>query len=166
MVSVASFFVSRVDTAIGRLLAERGRDDLAVRAGVANARVAYGRFQELFGDARFAALAGAGARVQRPLWASTGVKDERYRDVMYVEELAGPDTVNTMPLATFEAFADHGEARDALTGTEQGARRTLADLRDAGIDLDAVTGRLLGDGIEAFEVAMGKLLASIERRGG
>jgi len=77
--------------------------------------------------------------LQRPLWASTGVKDERYRDVMYVEELAGPDTVNTMPLATLEAFADHGKARDALTGDDADARRTLEQLRDAGVDLDEVT---------------------------
>ena len=166
VVSVASFFVSRVDTAVDRLLAERGRDDLAGHAWIANARVAYARFRELFSGERFAALAECGARVQRPLWASTGVKDERYRDVMYVEELAGPDTVDTMPLATLEAFADHGQAHDALTGSEEDARRTLADLREAGIDLDEVTARLLVDGIEAFQVAMEKLLASIDRRRG
>ncbi len=164
VVSVASFFVSRVDTAVDRALAQRGRDDLAGRAGIANARVAYARFGELFSGERFAALAERGARAQRPLWASTGVKDERYRDVMYVEELAGPDTVDTMPLATLEAFADHGHARDALTGHEEDARRTLAELRDAGIDLDEVTERLLVEGIDAFEVAMGNLLASIDRR--
>lgn len=95
-----------------------------------------------------------------------GVKDERYRDVMYVEELAGRDTVNTMPLATLEAFADHGQVHDALTGSEQDARRTLAELHDAGVDLDHVTERLLVEGIGAFEVAMGKVLASIERRRG
>ncbi len=166
IVSVASFFVSRVDTAVDRLLAERGGDDLAGQAGIANARVAYARFRELFSGERFAALAGRGARAQRPLWASTGVKDERFRDVMYVEELAGPDTVDTMPLATLEAFADHGRARDALTGSEDDARRALAELREAGLGLDEVTERLLVEGIEAFEVAMGKLLASIDRRRG
>ena len=164
VVSVASFFVSRVDATVDRRLAERGREDLRGRAGIANARVAFARFRELFSGDRFAALAEHGARVQRPLWASTGVKDERYRDTMYVEELAGPDTVDTMPLATLEAFADHGEARDALTGTEAEARRTLAELRDAGIDLDDVTERLLAAGIEAFEVAMGQLVDSIEAR--
>ena len=166
VVSVASFFVSRVDTAVDRLLAERGRDDLAGHAGIANARVAYARFRELFSGERFAALAERGARVQRPLWASTGVNDERYRDMMYVEQLAGPDTVDTMPLATLEAFADHGQAHDRLTGSDQDARRTLADMRAAGLDLDGLTERLLIEGIEAFKVAVGKLLASIDRRRG
>ena len=166
VVSVASFFVSRVDTAVDRRLAELGREDLRGRAAIANARVAFARFRELFAGDRFVALAEHGARVQRPLWASTGVKDERYRDTMYVEELAGPDTIDTMPLPTLEAFADHGDARDALTGTEQEARRTLAELGAVGIDLEAVTDRLLAAGIEAFEVAMGKLVASIERRRG
>ncbi len=166
IVSVASFFVSRVDIAVDGMLAERGRDELAGRAAIANARIAHARFGELFSGERFAALAERGARAQRPLWASTGVKDERYRDVMYVEELAGRDTVDTMPLATLEAFAEHGHARDALSGSAPDARRTLAELRAAGVDLDQVTGRLLVDGIEAFAVAMGKLLTSIERRRG
>ena len=164
VVSVASFFVSRVDSAVDPLVAERGREDLAGRAAIANARIAYTRFRELHSGERFAALAARGAQAQRPLWASTGVKDARYRDTMYVEELAGPDTVDTMPLATLEAFADHGHARDALTGSEQNARRTLAELREAGVDLDRVTDRLLFEGIEAFDVAMGRLLASIDRR--
>ena len=164
VVSVASFFVSRVDTAVDQLLAQRGRDDLAGRAGIANARIAYARFGELFRGERFNQLVPAGARMQRPLWASTGVKDARYRDTMYVEELAGPDTVNTMPLATLEAFADHGNPRDAVSGTQEDARRTMAELRDAGIDVEEVSERLLAEGIEAFEVAMSKLLASIERR--
>lgn len=166
VVSVASFFVSRVDTAVDRLLAERGRDALAGRAAIANARIAYARCRELFTGERFATLAKLGARVQRPLWASTGVKDERYPDVMYVEELAGRDTVNTMPLSTLEAFADHGQVRDALTGSEQDARQTLEELHDAGIDLDEVTERLLVEDIDAFGVAMAKLLASIDRRRG
>ena len=148
---------------LSRAMIERGELARLVRE---HARVAFARFRELFSGDRFAALAEHGARVQRPLWASTGVKDERYRDTMYVEELAGPDTVDTMPLATLEAFADHGEARDALTGTEAEARRTLAELRDAGIDLDDVTERLVAAGIEAFEVAMGQLVDSIERRRG
>lgn len=164
IVSVASFFVSRVDTEVDRRLVERGRGDLSGRAGIANARIAYARFGELFGGERFAALAALGARVQRPLWALTGVKDPSYRDVMYVEELAGPDTVNTMPPGTLEAFADHGLARDALTGSEQDARRTLVDLRAAGVDLDEVADLLLRQGIEAFARAMGGLLDSIQRR--
>lgn len=164
IVSVASFFVSRVDTAIDALLRERGRDDLLGQAGIANARLAYAHFRRLFATQRFAQLAAAGARVQRPLWASTGVKDPRYRDVMYVEELAGPDTVNTMPLATLEAFSTHGTAHDALTGTEKEAQETLTRLHDAGIGLDAVTAQLLADGIAAFEEAMARLLASVESR--
>ena len=166
VVSVASFFVSRVDTAVDSRLAERGRDDLAGRAAVANARLAYARFGDLFAGTRFAALSEHGARVQRPLWASTGVKDKRYRDVMYVEELAGPGTVNTMPQATLEALVDHGQIRDALTGSEDEAAQTMADVRDAGVDLGAVTERLLIEGIETFELAMAKLLASIDRRRG
>jgi transaldolase len=164
VVSVASFFVSRVDAAVDRLLDERRRGDLAGQAAIANARVAYASFRLLFSGERFAALRDRGARVQRPLWASTGVKDPRYRDVMYVEELAGPDTVNTMPPATLEAFADHGTVRDALTGTEEQALTSLAELRGAGVDLDAVTDRLLVEGIEAFEGAMQRLLATIDRR--
>jgi transaldolase len=164
VVSVASFFVSRVDTAVDRLLADRGRDDLAGRAGIANARIAYARFRQKAAGERMKALADHGARLQRPLWASTGVKNPRYRDVMYVEELAGPDTINTMPLATLLAFADHGEARDALSGTADHAAFDLAELRHAGVDLDEVAELLLHDGIEAFEVATAKLLAGIERR--
>ncbi len=164
VVSVASFFVSRVDAVVDRLLAGTGRDDLAGRAGIANARIAYARFQKLTAGARFARLVTAGARAQRPLWASTGVKDPRYRDTLYVEELAGPDTVNTMPLATLEAFADHGQPSDALTGTEDDARRTLGALQMAGIDLAGVGERLLTEGLEAFAAAMDRLLESIERR--
>jgi transaldolase len=164
LVSVASFFVSRVDTAIDRLLAQRGREDLAGRAGIANARFAYARFRQLHASERFTGLIPAGARIQRPLWASTGVKDPRYRDTMYVDELAGPDIINTMPLATLEGFADHGRPRDALTGRGDEAARTLAELDGAGIDLDEVTRGLLEEGIEAFGVAMTKLIAGIERR--
>jgi transaldolase len=114
--SVASFFVSRVDTAVDRLLAERGRDDLAGRAAVANARLAYARAAALFGGERFAALRRAGARPQRLLWASTGTKDPRYRDVKYVEELAGPGVINTMPPAR-EFFTEHGRWPDEAPPT-------------------------------------------------
>ena len=164
VVSVASFFVSRVDAAVDRQLAATGRDDLAGRAGIANARVAYAHFGELTASERFARLAVAGARVQRPLWASTGVKDSRYRDTLYVEELAGPDTVNTMPLATLEAFAERGEPRDALTGTGDDARRTLDALEVAGIDLLEVGDQLLIEGLASFAAAMNRLLESIEHR--
>ena len=159
--SVASFFVSRVDTAVDRLLAERGRDDLAGRAAVANARLAYARAATLFGGERFVRLRRAGARPQRLLWASTGTKDERYGDVKYVEELAGPGVVNTMPLATLAAFRDRGHVRDALTGSAPVARATLADIAAAGVDLDAVTARLLDEGVAAFAASMDELLAGL-----
>ena len=159
--SVASFFVSRVDTAVDRLLAARGRADLAGRAAVANARLAYARADELFGGERFAALREAGARPQRLLWASTGTKDPRYSDVKYVEELAGPGVVNTMPPATLAAFRDHGRVADVLTGSAPAARAVLDELVAAGVDLDAVTARLLDEGVAAFAASMRDLLAGL-----
>jgi transaldolase len=159
--SVASFFVSRVDTAVDRLLAERGRADLAGRAAVANARLAYARAAALFGGERFADLRRAGARPQRLLWASTGTKDPRYSDVKYVEELAGPGVINTMPPATLAAFRHHGRVADALTDSAPAARAALADIAAAGVDLDAVTARLLDDGVAAFAASMDELLAGL-----
>jgi transaldolase len=159
--SVASFFVSRVDTAVDRLLAERGRDDLAGRAAVANARLAYARAGELFGGERFAALRDAGAHPQRLLWASTGTKDPRYSDVKYVEELAGPGVVNTMPPATLAAFREHGGVADALTGSAPAARAVLDELAAAAVDLDAVTARLLDEGVAAFAASTRDLLAGL-----
>lgn len=123
--SVASFFVSRVDSAVDRLLAERGREGLAGRAGVANARLAFAHASTVFNGPRLAGLRAAGARPQRPLWASTGTKDPRYSDVKYVEGLAGPGIVNTMPPATLAAFRDRGVARDRLTGSRPAAHATL-----------------------------------------
>jgi transaldolase len=159
--SVASLFVSRVDTAVDRLLADRGRDDLAGRAAVANARIAYARAGALFGGERFADLRRAGARPQRVLWASTGTKDPRYRDVKYVEELAGPGVINTMPPATLAAFRDHGRVADALTGSAPEASAALDELAAAGVDLDAVTARLLDEGVAAFADSMRDLLAGL-----
>jgi transaldolase len=159
--SVASFFVSRVDTAVDRLLAERGRDHVAGRAAVANARLAYARAAAVFGGERFAALRRAGARPQRLLWASTGTKDARYSDVKYVEELAGPGVINTMPPATLAAFRHHGRVADALTGSAPAARAALAEIAAAGVDLDAVTARLLDDGVAAFAASMDELLTGL-----
>ena len=159
--SVASFFVSRVDTAVDRLLAERGREDLAGHAAVANARLAYTRAAELFGGERFADLRRAGGRPQRLLWASTGTKDARYSDVKYVEELAGPGVVNTMPPATLAAFRDHGRAADALTGSAPAARAALDEIAATGVDLNAVTARLLDEGVAAFAASMDELLAGL-----
>jgi transaldolase len=160
--SVASFFVSRVDTNVDRKLAELGRADLAGRAAIANARLAYRRFKETFSGPRWEALRHAGAALQRPLWASTSTKDPRYRDTIYVEELVGPHTVNTMPLQTLLAVADHGELRGATA--EQDPGPDLAALAEAGIDMDRVTDELLVDGVTQFDDALRRLLDGIEER--
>jgi transaldolase/glucose-6-phosphate isomerase len=160
--SVASFFVSRVDTNVDRRLEQLGRTDLAGTAALANARAAYLRFTELFSGDRWDALAAVGGAVQRPLWASTGTKNPHYPDTMYVDGLIAPHTVNTMPLATLLAFADHGTV-PGLTG-EIDPSSDLRALADAGIDLDQVTDELLVDGVEQFEEAMNRLLAGIEER--
>ncbi len=164
LASVASFFVSRVDTMVDDELAERGAGELSGTAGVANARLAYGRFEEMLASERWSRLAAAGARPQRPLWASTGTKNHAYSDVKYVEELAGPSVVNTMPLETLHAFADHGEAADRLTGSAAEAQEQIAALEAAGISVDEVTERLLDEGIDKFAASMQALLAGIERR--
>ena len=160
--SVASFFVSRVDTNVDRKLEELSRPDLAGTAAVANAREAYGRFKAIFSGPRWEGLSHAGAAVQRPLWASTGVKNPRYPDTMYVDELIGPDIVNTMPMATLHAVADHGEVTGPTADRDPTA--DLDALREAGIDLEQVTDELLVDGVKQFEDAMNRLLAGIEER--
>jgi transaldolase / glucose-6-phosphate isomerase len=164
LASVASFFVSRVDTMVDDQLAERGAGELSGTAGVANARLAYGWFEEMLASERWARLAEAGARPQRPLWASTGTKNHAYSDVKYVEELAGPSVVNTMPLETLHAFADHGETTDRLTGSAAEAQEEIEALEVAGISIDEVTERLLDEGIDKFSASMQALLAGIERR--
>jgi transaldolase / glucose-6-phosphate isomerase len=160
--SVASFFVSRVDTEVDKRLAAAGREDLQGRAGLANARAAYAAFQRVFQGEEFAALRAAGCPVQRPLWASTGVKNPAYPETMYVYGLVAPDTVNTMPLPTLQAAAGKGEVTGATAAADPSA--DLAALAGAGIDLDDVTDKLLRDGIEAFVVPMNKLLAGVEAK--
>jgi transaldolase len=161
--SVASFFVSRVDTEVDKRLEETGRPDLLGSAAVANARAAYVRFKEIFHGDRFAELRDAGAHVQRPLWASTGVKNPHYPDTKYVDELIAPDTVNTMPLPTMMAFADHGDVTGATADADgDEVQRELQALADAGIDLNDVTDKLLRDGVRLFEDAMEKLIAGVE----
>jgi len=163
--SVASFFVSRVDTEVDKRLKAAGSDDaLFGVAGLANARAAYQRFKALFHGERFAALLAAGAPVQRPLWASTGVKDPRYPDTLYVEGLVAPETVNTMPLATLEAARDHAEVDPARPTGDQDPSADLKRLEQAGIDMTDVTLKLLDDGITAFVTPMEKLLAGIEEK--
>jgi len=160
--SVASFFVSRVDSEVDHRLEALGRVDLQGRAGLANARAAYAAFREVFGGERFAALREAGCPVQRPLWASTGVKNPRYPDTLYVDNLVARDTVNTMPLPTLLAEAERGDPIEGSATQDAGAE--LAMLAEAGIDMDDVTDQLLREGIEAFVVPMTKLLDGIERR--
>ena len=160
--SVASFFVSRVDSEVDKRLEALGRMDLAGRAGLANARAAYHAFRRVFDGERFAALREAGAPVQRPLWASTGVKNPAYDETMYVYGLVGRDTVNTMPLPTLTAAARQGEVTGETAADDPAG--DLDALREAGIDIDDVTDKLLRDGIEAFLVPMAKLLDGVERK--
>ena len=173
--SVASFFVSRVDTVVDKLLqdlesaagsaAERKRcRELQGRAAVANARLVYQKFREIFGGSRFLGLKRQGFRVQRPLWASTSTKNPRYRDVLYVETLIGSDTVNTMPLSTLAAFRDHGVVRATLEEDLEAARRTFFQLQELGIDMDAVTLELQEAGVKLFADACDRLTASIRSK--
>jgi transaldolase / glucose-6-phosphate isomerase len=158
--SVASFFVSRVDTEVDKRLDEIGRSDLRGTAAVANARSAYLRFRDVFGGERFAALREAGCPVQRPLWASTGVKDPHYLETKYVETLVGENTVNTMPMPTLLACAEQLEVTPGTA--EQDPSAELQALADAGIDMTDVTETLLRDGIEKFIVPFDRLVESIE----
>jgi transaldolase len=172
--SVASFFVSRVDGEVDKRLdaiaakksgAERDRV-LALRgkAAIANAQLAYKLFREQFGTPRWAALEREGAKLQKPLWASTSTKNPAYRDVMYVEELIGPDTVNTMPPATIDAFRDHGEVRRSVDADYAGAERTIAALASLGIDLAEVTDKLLLDGLASFAKSFDTLTGGLEKK--
>ncbi|MEU8973610.1 transaldolase [Streptomyces monashensis] len=164
--SVASFFVSRVDTEIDKRLDALGTDEakaLRGKAAVANARLAYQAYEEVFSSDRWQALENAGARKQRPLWASTGVKDPAYQDTMYVTDLVAPNTVNTMPEATLEATEDHGEITgDTITGTYEQARADLDALEKLGISYDDVVQVLEDEGVEKFEASWIDLLKSTE----
>jgi transaldolase len=173
--SVASFFVSRVDTAVDRLLDEvilrwpgSPKAETAIslkgRVAVANARLAYARFGQIFSSPGWKELAAEGARAQRPLWASTGTKNPKYSDVLYVEELIGPRTVNTMPLPTIDAFRDHGKVIDTLTGREKEAREILDDLGLLDIGIEEVCEVLVRDGVQSFTDSYQKLLGAIERK--
>ncbi len=162
--SVASFFVSRVDTAVDALLPNDS--PLRGKVAIANAKTAYQLFKRLFSGERWERLAAAGARVQRPLWASTGTKNPAYSDVLYVEELIGPDTVNTLPEATLRAFADHGRVAPTLEKGVDEAERVIASLPAAGVDLDAATAKLLDDGVAAFTGDFEKLLETIDKKCG
>jgi transaldolase/glucose-6-phosphate isomerase len=161
--SVASFFVSRVDSEVDKRLEKLGRDDLMGTAGLWNARAAYVRFKEVFRGERFAELAEAGAPVQRPLWASTGVKNPRYSETMYVDGLVAPDTVNTMPMPTMLAAAEKAEVAGPTADADPAeVEAAMADLEDAGVDMTDVTEKLLEDGVRLFVEAMEKLIAGVE----
>ena len=164
VISVASFFVSRVDTEADSRLGDVGREDLQGRLAVANAKLAYERYEKIFSGPRWEELAAAGARPQRCLWASTSTKNPAYRDVLYVEELIGPDTVNTMPLETVEAFQDHGVVRDTLTEGVDEAHELLRELEAAGIDYDDVTDTLEREGVQKFSDSFAHLLEGIEAK--
>ncbi len=165
--SVASFFVSRVDTEVDRRLDKLGGPETAAvrgQAAIANARLAYELFEQRFATPRWAALAAAGARPQRPLWASTSTKDPAYDDTRYVVDLVAPGTVNTMPEATIHATADHAVLRgDTVRGTYDEARQVFADLEDLGIGYDSVTEVLENEGVEKFAASWNELLATIKK---
>jgi transaldolase/transaldolase/glucose-6-phosphate isomerase len=160
--SVASFFVSRVDGTIDKRLEELGRTDLAGKAGVANARIAYESFQRLFSGDRWDRLADAGARVQRPLWASTSTKNPAYPDTLYVDELIGPDTVNTMPDPTLEAARDHATAARTVDKDLPGAHAHMDALREAGVDVDRIVDRtLVEEGVASFAKSYDSMIETI-----
>ena len=160
--SVASFFISRVDSEIDSRLAVLDRSDLKGKAGVANAIVAFGAYQQVFGGERFTALATQGANVQRPLWASTGTKDPSYPDTLYVAGLVADGIVNTMPEKTMQAFADHGEVLASIEGRAAEGQAVLDQLGAAGIDLDDVFETLEAEGVDKFITSWDELVASVK----
>lgn len=173
--SVASFFVSRIDTLIDNKLAAMiknppvGTDpalarNLQGKVAIANAKLTYQKYKEIFSGPRWQALAARGATTQRVLWASTGTKNPAYSDVLYIDELIGPDTVNTIPPATYDAFRDHGHPRASLEENIDAAAKTMADLARVGISMKAVTDQLTEDGVKLFADAFGQLLAAVDKQ--
>jgi transaldolase len=171
---VASFFISRIDTLVDSMIDDKLKatndpqqqtllKSLKGKVAIANGKLAYQSYERIFGGARWEALASKGAQTQRVLWASTSTKNPAYRDVMYVEELIGADTVNTMPPATIDAFRDHGRLRKSLTEDVAGAQRVMDDLAKAGISIKEVTTKLTADGVKLFADAFHTLLAAVEK---
>jgi transaldolase/glucose-6-phosphate isomerase len=171
---VASFFISRIDTLVDSLLQDKLKttsdpkqreflESLLGKVAIANGKLTYQRYQRIFSGARWEALAAKGAQTQRVLWASTSTKNPNYRDVMYVEELIGPDTVDTMPPATIDAFRDHGRVRPSLTEDVPGAQKVMDDLAKAGISMKEVTNKLTDDGVKLFADAFTKLLEAVAK---
>lgn len=170
--SVASFFVSRIDSLVDSQIEEKlktasGEDkqlleNLLGKVAVANAKMAYQIYEDIFSGTRWKKLSEKGAQTQRVLWASTGTKNEKYSDVLYIEELIGKDTVNTIPPATWDAFREHGKLRNSLMEDVEGAKKTLEDLEKAGISLDAATDKLLIDAVRLFVEPFDKMIAAVE----
>ncbi|HEY1658771.1 MAG TPA: transaldolase [Candidatus Sulfotelmatobacter sp.] len=173
MAGVASFFISRIDTMIDSMIDEKLKNanapdgttlkGLKGKIAIANGKLTYQRYMKIFSGPRWEALAAKGAQTQRVLWASTSTKNPAYRDVMYVEELIGPDTVNTMPPATIDAFRDHGKLGNTLTEDIAGANKVMEDLEKVGISIKEVTTKLTADGVKLFADAFHKLLAVVEK---
>jgi transaldolase len=177
MASVASFFISRIDSLVDSRIEEKIKattdprqqtllKSLLGKVAIANGKLTYASYQKIFSGPRWEALAGKGAQTQRVLWASTSTKNPAYRDVLYVEELIGPDTVNTMPPATVDAFRDHGKLRQSLTEDVPGAKKTMDGLATAGISMKEVTDKLTDDGVKLFADAFDKLLAAVAKNTG
>ena len=171
---VASFFISRIDSLVDSMINDKLKTttdpqqqgvlkSLLGKVAIANGKLTYQRYQRIFSGPRWQALAAQGAQTQRVLWASTSTKNPAYRDVMYVEELIGPDTVNTMPPATIDAFRDHGKLRNSLTEDVAGAQKVMDDLAKTGISMKEVTTKLTDDGVKLFADAFHKLLAAVEK---
>ena len=174
MAGVASFFISRIDTLVDSMIEDKLKTtkdaqtqtllkSLLGKVAIANGKLTYQRYQRIFSGPRWEALASKGAQTQRVLWASTSTKNSAYRDVMYVEELIGSDTVDTMPPATVDAFRDHGRLRNSLTEDVAGAQKVMDDLAKAGISIKEVTTKLTTDGVKLFADAFHKLLAAVEK---
>jgi transaldolase len=163
--SVASFFVSRVDSKVDKALEGTGHEDLRGKAAVANARIAYESFQRIFSGSRWEKLAAKGARVQRPLWASTSTKNPDYPDTLYVDELIGPDTVNTMPDQTIEAARDHATAARTVDKDVEEAHKLIADVKAAGVDFDRIVQQeLVDEGVKSFSDSYDSLVETIKEK--
>ncbi len=164
--SVASFFVSRIDTLVDEKLQDAGQStSLMGKIAVANAKMAYALYEELYATEQWKSLAEKGARPQRLLWASTSTKNPKYSKTLYVDELIGPDTVNTVPTETFHAFKAGGNVQTTLTEDVEGAQKTFREIEEAGILMNAVTDQLLEEGVQKFSDAFDKLLAAVEQKG-
>jgi transaldolase len=171
---VASFFISRIDSLVDGLIDAKLKaatdpqqqtllKSLLGKVAIANGKLTYQRYQQIFSGPRWQALAAKGAQTQRVLWASTSTKNPAYRDVLYAEELIGPDTVDTMPPATIDAFRDHGRVRNSLSEDVPAAQKTMDDLAKAGISIKEVTDKLTDDGVKLFADAFDKLLAAVAK---